>query len=79
MNLQEIETIVSKIIMEKLGISEADISHESTLKDLGANDLQEVEIILEIEQKFTISIPDDLELEAQKISSLCNFIEKKLS
>ncbi len=78
MKLQEIETIVSKIIMEKLGISEADISHESTLKDLGANDLQEVEIILEIEQEFGISIPDYLEPEIFKISTLCDYIKKKV-
>ncbi len=74
MKLQEIETIVTEIIIDKLGISEADISHESTLKDLGANNLQKIEIILEIEQKFNISIPDYLEPEIFKISILCNYI-----
>ncbi len=79
MSRKEIETILTEILMDKLEIPETKISLESTMKDLGADSLQEVEIILEIEQKFTISIPDDLEMEAQKISSLCNFIEKKLS
>jgi acyl carrier protein len=79
MNLQEIETTVAEIIVKKLGISEADISPESTLKDLGANDLQEVEIMLEVEQLFYLTIPDYLEPEIFKFSNLCNYIERKCS
>lgn len=78
MNHQEICTIVTEILMEKLGISETKISSESTMKDIGADSLDEVEIILEIEHKFGISIPDNIIPEVQNIGSLCNYIEKEL-
>ncbi len=79
MTRQEIETIVTEILIDKLNISASKINLDSTLKDLGADSLQEVDIIIELENIFSISIPDYLDPEAQKISSLCNFIEKKFS
>ena len=79
MTRQEIESIVTEILKDKLNISETKINLDSTLKELGADSLDEVEIVIEIEQTFTVSFPDDLEMEAQKISGLCNFIEKEFS
>jgi acyl carrier protein len=76
MTRQKIESIVTEILMDKLKISETKINLDSTMKDLGADSLDEIEIVIEIEQKFSISIPDYIDPEAQKISSLCNFIEK---
>jgi len=78
MNLQEIETIVSELLIEKLVISETEISFKSAIKDLGADSLDEVEIIIEIEKKFGITIPDDDILQIQNIGELCEYIEKKL-
>ena len=78
MNLQEIEAIVTEILKDKLGISKTEISLESTMKDLGANSLEQVEIVLELEKKFDFAIPDDIKPELQNIGSLCKYIEKKL-
>jgi len=78
MNHQEIGTIVTEILMEKLGVSDTKISAESTMQDLGADSLDVVEIILEIEHKFGISIPDNIIPEVQNIGSLCKYIEKEL-
>jgi len=77
MNQQEIETKVTEILMNKLGISETEISFESTLKDLGADTLDAFEIILELEKEFGITFPDDIILEDQSIGSLSRYIENK--
>lgn len=78
MNQQEIETKVTEMLMNKLRISKTEISFESTLKDLGADSLEGVEIILELEKEFGIGIPDDITPEVQNIGGLCKYIEKKI-
>lgn len=79
MNLAEIETKVTEILMNKLGISETVISFESTLKDLGADSLEKIEIITDLEKEFGITIPDDITPEVQNIGSLCRYIENEIS
>ena len=77
MNQQEIETRVIEIITDKLGISKTEISSESTMKDIGADSLDELEIILELEQELKITLPDEITPEVQTIGNLCKFIEKR--
>jgi acyl carrier protein len=79
MDQQEIETKVTEILMNKLGISETVISFESTLKDLGADSLEQIEIITDLEKEFGITIPDDITPEVQNIGSLCKYIENEIS
>ena len=77
MNHQEIKKIVTKIVSRKLKISMDGISPDSTLKDLGADSLDELEVILELEQKLDITLPDEITPELQTIGNLCKFIEKR--
>lgn len=79
MTRNEIEVIVTEMLMDKLNISETEVNLGSTMKDMGAESLDEIEMVIEIEKNFKISIPDNLEMEAQNISGICNFIEMKLS
>ena len=76
MKQQEIETILTEILLDKLGISETDTSAESTMKDLGADTLDEIEIVLELEKRLGIAIPDYILPKLQSIGSFCNSIEK---
>lgn len=76
MNQQEIETKVVEIIIDKLEISKTEINLDSTLKEIGADSFDKVEIFLEIEKKFRIDIPDEILPEVQNIRSLCKYIEK---
>ena len=46
MNQEEIEIKVTEILINKLEISTAEVSIESNLKDLGADSLEQIEIIL---------------------------------
>ena len=66
--MSEIESKVKAIIVDKLGVEEADVvATASFTNDLGADSLDTVELIMEFEKEFNISIPDD---QAEKISSV---------
>lgn len=60
-----INTRLKKVIQEQLVVRESDIENESDfVSDLGADELDEVELIMAIEEEFKIEIPDD---EAEKL------------
>jgi len=49
-----------KIIVDKLGVDEAEVTNEASFtNDLGADSLDTVELIMEFEKEFNISIPDE--------------------
>jgi acyl carrier protein len=51
---------VTSIIVEKLGVDEADINpNASFTNDLGADSLDTVELIMEFEKEFDLAIPDE--------------------
>lgn len=75
--MSEIESRVKAIIVDKLGVDEAEVvATASFTNDLGADSLDTVELIMEFEKAFSISIPDD---EAEKIATVGDaiaYIEK---
>ena len=76
--MSEIEQRVKAIIVDKLGIDEAEVKPEASFtNDLGADSLDTVELIMEFEKAFGLSIPDD---DAEKISTVgdaIQYIEQK--
>ena len=51
---------VKQIIVEKLGVEESEVTPEANFQnDLGADSLDTVELIMEFEKEFNISIPDE--------------------
>ena len=66
--MSEIKEKVVAIIEEKLGVDKAEINPEASFtNDLGADSLDTVELIMEFEKEFGISIPDD---KAEKIATV---------
>ncbi len=66
--MAEIEAKVKAIIVDKLGVDEAEVKAEASFtNDLGADSLDTVELIMEFEKEFGISIPDD---QAEKIATV---------
>ena len=66
--MSEIESKVKAIIVDKLGVDEAEVKPEASFtNDLGADSLDTVELIMEFEKEFGISIPDD---KAEKIGTV---------
>lgn len=64
----DIESKVTSIIVEKLGVEEGDIKPEASFtNDLGADSLDTVELIMEFEKEFDITIPDE---DAEKIATV---------
>ena len=68
MNTEEVFEKVKGIIVEQLGVAEASVTMEASfIDDLGADSLDTVELIMEFEKEFGISIPDD---QAEKIATV---------
>ncbi len=66
--MAEIADKVKAIIVDKLSVDEAEVKPEASFaNDLGADSLDTVELIMEFEKEFKISIPDD---QAEKISTV---------
>ena len=66
--MSEIASKVSAIIVDKLGVEESEVTPEANFQtDLGADSLDTVELIMEFEKEFGISIPDD---QAEKIATV---------
>lgn len=70
--MADIQEKVKAIIVEKLGVDEADVVETASFtQDLGADSLDTVELIMEFEKAFNITIPDD---EAEKIGTVADAI-----
>ncbi len=68
-----VEEKVRKIICEQLNVSEEDVvSDASFVDDLGADSLDQVELIMAMEEEFDISIPDE---DAEKIGTVQDAID----
>ncbi len=69
---------ITAIIVEKLGINEADITPEASFtNDLGADSLDIVELIMDLEKEFDLTIPDE---DAEKIATVgdaIRYVESK--
>ena len=61
MTIHEIEKKVKEIIVDKLGVDDAEVKFDSNFfNDLGADSLDAVELIMEMEKEFNIAISDDV-------------------
>lgn len=66
--MSDIATRVKSIIVDKLGVDENEVTPEASFtNDLGADSLDTVELIMEFEKEFNLSIPDE---EAEKIGTV---------
>ncbi|KKI92573.1 acyl carrier protein [Bacillus sp. SA1-12] len=66
--MAEVLDRVTKIIVDRLGVDEAEVKLESSFKDdLGADSLDVVELVMELEDEFDMEISDE---DAEKISTV---------
>ncbi len=64
---------IKEIIIEQLGVDESDITLDTSLvKDLEADSLDAVEIIMAIEEEYGIEIPDE---EAEGFASIADIVK----
>jgi acyl carrier protein len=75
--MSQVAERVKKIIADKLGVDEKDIAPEANfIQDLGADSLDTVELIMEFEAKFDVSIPDDQAEHIQTVGQAIAYLEQ---
>jgi acyl carrier protein len=71
--MADVEVKVKKIISEQLGVPESDVKPEASfVNDLGADSLDTVELVMALEEEFSVEIPDE---DAEKIATVQNAID----
>ena len=71
--MSDISERVKKIVVEHLGVEEAQVKPEASfIDDLGADSLDTVELVMAFEEEFGVEIPDDA---AEKISTVGDAIK----
>jgi len=69
----DIEARVKEIIVDELGVDEAEVTKDAKfIDDLGADSLDTVELIMKFEEEFGVEIPDD---DAEKLNTVGKAIE----
>jgi acyl carrier protein len=77
-NGNDIEQRVKAIIVEKLGVDEGDITREASFtNDLGADSLDTVELIMEFEKEFDMTIPDEDAEQIATVGDAVDYIREK--
>jgi len=67
-NPEEVEAKVIEIVSEQMGVDRSEVSRETSfINDLNADSLDTVELVMEFEDEFDMSIPDE---EAEKIQTV---------
>ena len=67
-DVQVVETKVVEIVSEQMGVDKAEVNRETSfINDLNADSLDTVELVMEFEDEFDMSIPDE---EAEKIQTV---------
>jgi acyl carrier protein len=75
--MSAIESKVKAIIVDKLGVEESQVTPEASFTaDLNADSLDTVELIMEFEKEFGISIPDEDTQKINTVNDAISYIEK---
>ena len=78
--MSTIEERVKKIVVEQLGVKEDEVTNSASfVDDLGADSLDNVELVMAFEEEFDIEIPDDAAEHIQTVGDAVKFIDEKLA
>ncbi len=76
---EEIEQKVVSIVSEQMGVDRAEISLETSfINDLNADSLDTVELVMELEDEFDLTIPDEEAEKIQTVGAAVSFIQKHM-
>ena len=75
--MSDATTKVKAIIVDKLGVDESEVTNDASFtNDLGADSLDTVELIMELQKEFDIQIPDDEAEGIVTVGDAISFVEK---
>ena len=78
--MASVQERVIDIVSTQLGVDKEKVTLETSfVNDLGADSLDTVELVMELEEEFDINIPDDAAEKIQKVGQAIEFIEKAQS
>ena len=78
--MSSVEERVRKLICEQLGVKEDEVKDDASfVEDLGADSLDTVELVMELEEEFDINIPDDAAEKIETVGQAIKFIEEAQS
>ncbi|MFC4735569.1 acyl carrier protein [Bacillus daqingensis] len=67
---------IAKIVSERLGVDESEVKREATFKDdLGADSLDVVELVMELEDEFDLEISDEDAEKIETVGDVVDYIE----
>ena len=80
MSDKPIEEKVKDIIVEQLGVNPEQVTPTASfIEDLGADSLDIVELVMELEEEFDINIPDDAAEKIQTVGQAVQYIESGIN
>ena len=69
---------IKEVVVEQLSVNPDEVKEDSKFgEDLGADSLDVVELVMALEEKFDIEIPDDEAEKIQTVKDVMNYIESK--
>ncbi|NLO19526.1 MAG: acyl carrier protein [Ignavibacteria bacterium] len=78
--MADIKSQVVSIIVDKLGVEESQVTDDANFtKDLGADSLDTVELIMQLEKQFDISIEDSDAEKIQTVGDVVKFLSERIS
>jgi len=76
--MSEIASRVKAIIVDKLGVEESEVTNEASFtNDLGVDSIDAIELIMEFEKEFGISIPDDQAEKIVTVGDAVSYVEEQ--
>ena len=76
----DVEAQIKDAIVEKLGVEESKVTpNASFINDLGADSLDTVELIMELENRFNIQIPDEKQEKIQTVGDAISYVKSKVA
>lgn len=78
MDIKEIMAGVTDVVVKKLGVEESQVTPEASFtKDLGADSLDTVELVMEFEKVFDITIEEEDQAKVQTVGQVVQYIKEK--
>jgi acyl carrier protein len=79
-NLSTVLERVTKVIVDRLGVDESEVKLEASFRDdLGADSLDVVELVMELEDEFEMEISDDDAEKVTTVGDTVSYIESKIN